>query len=104
MTSQISAITLTNFGQKIRELRTKKNLLLRQVAANIEVDTALMSKIERGERIASRVQVIKIANFLNANEEELLTLWIADKIESAMVEEPEVAYKALKIANKNLKK
>ncbi len=95
---------MSNLGQKIRELREKQNLLLRQVAAQLEVDTALMSKIERGERNASKQQVIEIAGFLKANEEELLTLWLADKIESAIVEEPTIAYQAMKIANKNLKK
>jgi len=95
---------LTHLGQKIRELREKQNLLLRQVAAHLEVDTALISKIERGERKASRLQVIKIAEFLKTDENEFLTLWLADKIESAIVEEPRVAYQAMKIANKKLKK
>ena len=95
---------MSHLGQKIRELREKQNLLLRQVAAHLEVDTALMSKIERGERKASRQQVIDIAKFLKANEEEFLTLWLADKIESAIVEEPKVAYQAMKIANRKLKK
>lgn len=95
---------MSHLGQKIRELREKQNLLLRQIAAHLEVDTALMSKIERGERKASKQQVIHIAKFLKANEEEFLTLWMADKIESTIVEEPKVAYQAMKIANKNLKK
>lgn len=95
---------MSNLGQKIRELREKQNLFLRQVAAHLEVDTALISKIERGERKASRQQVVEIAKFLKANEEELLTLWLADKIESTIVEEPKVAYQAMKIANKKLKK
>ena len=95
---------MSHLGQKIRELREKQNLLLRQVAAQLEVDTALMSKIERGERNASKQQVIDIAKFLKANEEEFLTLWLADKIESAIIEEPKFAYQAMKIANKNLKK
>ena len=81
-----------------------QNLLLRQVAAHLEVDTALMSKIERGDRNASKQQVIEIAKYLKANEEELLTLWLADKIESTIVEEPAIAYQAMKIANKKLKK
>jgi transcriptional regulator with XRE-family HTH domain len=85
-------------------LREKQNLLLRQVAAQIEVDTALISKIERGERKASRQQVIEIAKYLKANEEELLTLWLADKIEATFVEEPKIAYQAMKIANKKLEK
>ena len=95
---------VNHLGQKIRELREKQHLLLRQVAAHLEVDTALISKIERGERNASKHQVIDIAKFLKANEEEFLTLWLADKIESTIVGEPKVAYRAMKIANKNLKK
>ena len=95
---------MSHLGQKIRELREKQNLLLRQVAAQLEVDTALMSKIERGQRNASKQQVIDIAKFLKANEEEFLTLWLADKIESTITEEPKVAYQAMKIVNKNLKK
>lgn len=95
---------VNHLGQKIRELRESQNLLLRQVAAKLEVDTALMSKIERGDRNASKQQVIEIAKFLKANEEELLTLWLADKIESTIVEEPTIAYQAMKIANKKLKK
>ena len=95
---------MTHLGKKIRELREKQNLLLRQVAAHLEVDTALISKIERGDRKASKQQVNKIADFLNASENELLTLWLADNIESTIVEEPTVAYQAMKIANKNLKK
>jgi len=95
---------VNHLGQKMRELRERKQLLLRQVAAHLEVDTALMSKIERGDRKASREQVIKISQFLEVNEDELLTLWMADKIESTIVEEPKVAYEAMKIAKMNLKK
>lgn len=97
-------MAFTHLGQKIREKRESQHLLLRQMAAYLEVDTALVSKIERGERNASKKQVIQIAGFLKTNEEELLTLWLADKIESTIVEEPEIAYQALKIANKNFKK
>ncbi len=59
-------------GQKIRETREKQNLLLRQVAAHIEVDTALMSKAERGERNLNRDQVVKLAKFFNSSEEEYI--------------------------------
>lgn len=95
---------MIHLGQRIRELREKQNLLLRQVAAHLEIDTALMSKIERGERKATRKLVVEIAGFLQANEEELLTLWLADKIEATIFNEPTVAYQAMEIAHKKLKK
>jgi transcriptional regulator with XRE-family HTH domain len=93
-----------DLGQKIRELREKQNLLLRQVAAHLEVDTALMSKIERGDRNASKNQVIEIAKFLKANEDELLTLWLADKLENVVGDEKDLAPDALNILKKKLKK
>jgi transcriptional regulator with XRE-family HTH domain len=42
------------FGSKIRELREYNNLLLRQVAPFIDIDTPQLSKIERGERILKK--------------------------------------------------
>ena len=95
---------LNYFGQRVRELREKKELLLRQVAAHLEVDTALMSKIERGDRNANKDQVTKIAQFLNTDLDELLTLWLADKVESAVGEEKKLANEALNIVKKKFKK
>lgn len=97
-------LNLNHFGGKIRELRVKRGLLLRQMASFLEADTALMSKIERGERPASREQVLKIAKFLNAETYDLLALWMADKIESTIVQEPEVGYRALKIVKNKINK
>lgn len=95
---------MNNLGIKIRELRENQQLLLRQVAAYLEIDTALLSKIERGERKPSKQQLLKIAEFLKADSEEFLTLWLADKIETTIAEEPLVAYNAMKIAAKKLEK
>lgn len=92
------------FGQRIRELREKNKLLLRQVAAEIEVDTGLMSKIERGERNPSKKQVVKIAKCLDTDQNELLTLWLADKLASAVGEEKKIALDALDIVKKKFKK
>lgn len=38
------------FGQTIRNYREAKGLLLRQLAAALEVDTAFISKLERDEK------------------------------------------------------
>lgn len=80
--------TVSYLGQKIRETREKQNLLLRQVAAHIEVDTALMSKAERGERNLNREQVIKLAQLLKASEDEFVSLWLCDKVIEAVNEDP----------------
>lgn len=93
---------MKNFGETIRQLREQKGLLLRQLAAALEVDTALVSKLERGERKAQREQVSKLATFLQVPEENLLIVWLSDKVIDALGEEP-LALKALKITEKRIK-
>ena len=41
-------------GKKIKELREEQKLLQRQLAAILEIDTPMFSKIERGDRRAKR--------------------------------------------------
>ena len=86
------------FGNRIRELREANKLLQRQVASILEIDTPMLSKIERGERPARRAQVIAIAKVLSADEKELLTLWLVDKIIEVLENEKKLADEALKIA------
>lgn len=49
----------SKFGHKIRILRGKQKLLLRELAPLLEMDTAQLSKIERGERQAKRKLFLK---------------------------------------------
>ena len=49
------------FGKKIRELRDEQGVLQRQLAALLEIDTPMFSKIERGDRRAKREHLIKLA-------------------------------------------
>lgn len=92
-----------HFGERIRELRESQGLLQRQLAANLEIDTPMFSKIERGERNAKREQVIALAKLLNASEDELLTIWLSDKIIENVGDET-AALAALKRAEQELKK
>ena len=48
---------------KIRALRVEQGILQRQVAAYLEIDTPMFSKIERGDRRAKRSQVIQMATY-----------------------------------------
>jgi transcriptional regulator with XRE-family HTH domain len=83
---------VNNFGKKLRSLRQSKGLLLRQAAAHIEVDTAFLSKVERGEKKATREQAIRLASFLNDLDAELLNLWISDKLLEIVEKEPTGIY------------
>ena len=75
------------FAQKIRQLREEKQLFQRQISAALEMDNALYCKIESGSRQVRREQVIKLAELLDADQEELLKLWLADKVYGIVGEE-----------------
>jgi len=77
------------FGKKIRELRDENGVLQRQLAALLEIDTPMFSKIERGDRRAKREQVIKLAEYFHQDEKKMLTLWLADKFIDAVKDEQE---------------
>lgn len=88
-------ITKMMFADKIKQLREQSNLLQRQMSAALEIDTGLYSKIERGDRRAKREQVVKLAEILKADQEELLTLWLADQVYVVVKDE----YNAKRILN-----
>jgi len=90
------------FGQTIRKYREAKGLLLRQLAAALEVDTAFISKMERDEKQATRTHVERLATVLKVANDELLTIWLSDKLLNTLKQEPS-AYNALKLTEKRLK-
>ena len=89
------------FGNRIRELRDKQ-VLQRQLAALLEIDTPMFSKIERGDRRAKREHVIKLAEYLHQDVKEMLTLWLADKVLDAVGAEEEISYDAITVAQKHV--
>ncbi len=94
---------MNQFGARIKQLRKQKGLLQRQVANQLEIDTPMLSKIERGERNAKKEQITILSKIFNVLEEDLLSLWLADKLYS-MVKDEEVALKALSVTEKEVKK
>lgn len=93
----------SQFGERVRELREKQNLYLRQVAPLLEMDTAQLSKIEKGSRLLKRDQIPVLAEILKADKEELLTLWLADQLYNVIEGEP-MADEALKSVSKKIKR
>ena len=91
-------------GNKIRSLRDEQGILQRQVAAYLEIDTPMFSKIERGDRRAKRSQVTKLAEYFHLEEKELLTLWLADRILDAIEGENELQLYAIEVVKCELAK
>ena len=89
-------------GNKIRSLRDEQGILQRQVAAYLEIDTPMFSKIERGDRRAKRSQVIQMATYFKVDEKKMLTLWLADKVLDALEGEDELKLIAIETAKNEL--
>ena len=89
-------------GNKIRTLRDEQGVLQRQLAAYLEIDTPMFSKIERGDRRAKRSQVIQMATYFKVDEKEMLILWLADKVLDALECEDELKLTAIETAKDEL--
>lgn len=95
-------VTSMLLGSRIRELRDEHHVLQRQLAALLEIDTPMFSKIERGDRRAKRVQVEKLAEYFKVSEKELLALWLADKVMDAVEDGGEAKQEAIKIVQERM--
>lgn len=89
------------FSERIKELRIQNQMPQRQLAAALDIDTATYCKIEKGERRAKREQVEIIAQMLNTDKKELITLWLADKV-YAVVSDEANAHDILNVVNENI--
>lgn len=74
-------------GEIIREKREEKGWLLRHLAAEIDIDQALLSKIERGEKKASKEQIQKFASVLGLKKDELMLQYLSENIAYEVIEE-----------------
>jgi len=90
------------FGNRIKALRESQNLLQRQIASILEIDTPMLSKIERGERKAKKEQVLKFAEIFKVDSDDLLTLWLANKVYD-IVKDQDLALKAMEAVEEEIK-
>lgn len=88
---------MKSLGQLLKEARDIKGLLLREVAAAINADTAMISKFEKGERKPTRDQISLLAKALEIEEREILVTYLSDKVVSDLANE-DVAKEALRAA------
>jgi transcriptional regulator with XRE-family HTH domain len=92
---------MESFGSRIKQLREQEQLPLRTVAAYLDIDQAILSKIEHGHRKATRKQVIQLANYFKTNENDLIVLWLSDKV-AYEIQDEDLAQQALKVAEKKV--
>ena len=93
---------MSTTGQKLRELREKAGLTLRKVAMQADIDVAILSKMERGERKLTKELILKLAEMYNEKPEKLIVDFLSEKVIYDLKDE-EFGLEALKVAEKELK-
>ena len=90
-----------NIGDKLRKLREGKELPLRKVAALLDIDVAILSKMERGERRLTKEIVSNLAKIYGHDSDELQVLFLSDRI-LYEIQDEEFGIEALKVAEKRM--
>jgi transcriptional regulator with XRE-family HTH domain len=93
---------VSKFGERIKQLREEQSFLQKHIAAQLDIDTPMLSKIERGDRKAKKEQVLLFAKILKVPQSDLLTLWLADQVYD-VVKDEDVALQAIQVAEEQVK-
>lgn len=102
MSKQKCSNTVLSIGEHIRKLREERKLPLRKVAAQLDIDQSILSKIERGERKVSKELILQIARIFSVEEKELVINYLSDKVLYDLKDE-DLANEALKVAEKKIR-
>ncbi len=91
-----------SIGKQIRKLRKDHGLPLRKVAAELDIDQSILSKIERGKRKATKEQIIQIARIFNVDQKKLMVSYLSDRVLYDLKDEDWVP-DVLKVAEEKIK-
>ncbi len=101
--SKLTSRMETSFGKYIRKLRTENGMTLTQLAAQLELDSANLSKIENGKREFDEKRLEKLATVFSLKLDDIKTEFFSDlfakkiyesncSMETLMVAEEKVNY------------
>lgn len=71
---------MKTLGETLKEARDETDLILRKVSAEVDIDQSLISKFEKNERKPTKEQLLRLANFYNLSEKDLIISWYSEKI------------------------
>jgi transcriptional regulator with XRE-family HTH domain len=99
---QVNSRLVMSFGEHIKSLRIRRHLLQREVAAKLNIDTPMLSKIERNERRMKRELVGVLAQMYQSDVKELMARWLAGQVYN-LVKDEESALRAIDLAEENVR-
>jgi transcriptional regulator with XRE-family HTH domain len=75
---------MNSFGEYLRCRREQLGLPLRKVAAELDIDTSILSKIERSERVATKEMLPTLAKTLEVQDKEIQIEFIQSTVLSEL--------------------
>ena len=93
---------MKTLGDTLKCAREEKDLILRKVAAEVDIDQSLISKFEKNERKPTMEQIIRLAKFYEISESELLINWYSERIADEL-KYTESTTEILKVAEEKIK-
>ena len=70
----------SDLGQYLRGLRKEKGETLHQVSKGTDIDSPMLSKIERGDRMPTLEQLKRLCRYFKVSETDLKVMHTAEKI------------------------
>lgn len=89
-------------GQKIKELREDNQMLQRELAHELKVGDAYLSKIENNQKKIKKEHLLILSKIFNYPYVKLETLWLANQVYD-IIKNEELAIEILKVAEKEIK-
>ncbi|WP_159018499.1 helix-turn-helix domain-containing protein [Algibacter sp. L3A6] len=71
---------MKTLGETLKEARDKTHLILRKVSDEVSIDQSLISKFEKNERKPTKEQLLRLADFYNLSQKDLIISWYSEKI------------------------
>lgn len=88
-------------GEMLREQRKAKKLSLRDVSSLLDLDVAIISKLERGERAFNKKLIIAFSTLYQLDVKQLLAIFYADKLLKD-IDDDEIVLDAIRLAEESV--
>lgn len=72
MSSPKYKIAMKRFGEKLRSLRQRQGLTLRQLGAQLEVSNTFVLSLEQGKKTPNAATILKIADLFHVSLDQLM--------------------------------
>lgn len=93
---------MQNIAKILKNKRTEFKYKLKEVSTILNIDMAIVSKLERGERKVTKKQILAFIDFYALNKKEILITWLSEKIYEEIKDE-KYNLDALYLAEEKLK-